>query len=97
MMTVFRFADKTEFYWILVLILIIFMDVFFKKRFLQKLTKQMSDKIYPILTASLSTKKRKWKFYLQAIVVVLMVCTWLKTPDELIAKTFNASSYSAGM
>ena len=69
----FRFENPSQFIWLFAIPVLIVL-FFFSMRFLRKrLQSQLGPRVAPLLTASISWGKRRWKLFLQCVTLALMV------------------------
>lgn len=75
---VFRWENPSVFYlFILVIVAVIFVVAY--NRFQRKqFAKAFQSRFYEFLTSSVSQQKRKWKWFLQAMVLLLLVVCWAR-------------------
>lgn len=72
-MSHFRFENPYAFYWLWILPIVWVLSYVFLKAHLKRLKKFFSDKMYPFLSSSVSTNRRRWKLILESIVLLLFV------------------------
>ncbi len=69
----FRFENVHAFQFLFLIPLLWLLAFIFTKRSLLKMQKAMGEKIYPFLSSSVSTSKRRWKLILQSLTLLFMV------------------------
>ncbi len=69
----FRFENTSAFYFLWLLPLLILMAFVFTKRAQKKIRKVVGVKLAPFLTSSVSISSRRWKLFLQCLVVFFFV------------------------
>ncbi|GIL16298.1 MAG: BatB protein [Oligoflexia bacterium] len=69
----FRFENLVAFQYLLLIPVLLGIGFVTLKRSEERLKKSFGEKMLPFLTASISKSKRKWKIFLQSLVVAMMV------------------------
>lgn len=69
----FRFENTHAFQLLFLLPLLWLVAFVFARRSLAKMKKVMGEKIYPFLSSSVSSSKRRWKLILQSLVLFFMI------------------------
>ena len=78
-MSGFLFEHKEAFYYLVALLLALWgLKYFFAKLQLKKMHGRVNLKLLPLLTATLSAKKRKWKERLQILVLALFILSYAR-------------------
>ncbi|MGE3759334.1 MAG: VWA domain-containing protein, partial [Pseudobdellovibrionaceae bacterium] len=73
-----RFENVAAFYWIPVVIVGMFFISLSLKQTRKKIEKNIGKKMTPFLTASLSTKKRTFKLFLQGLCLLFIILAWAR-------------------
>lgn len=69
----FRFEDPNSFNYLWLLLVLIFTVKFVQKKLNKKIQTGVGQRLLPFLTQSISKTKRRWKFFLQMMVLTLMI------------------------
>jgi Ca-activated chloride channel family protein len=75
---VFRFADPQHLYWLWAIAAYAVMSIFWEKYLRKKLLKSLGDRVAPVLTASLSLPRRRWKLGLQVLGLSFLLLAWAR-------------------
>ena len=73
-----RFASASYLHWLWILPVLFVLFRIWSKRAEARFRKNLGGKTVPLLTASVSQKKRKWKIYLQLIALTLMIVSYAR-------------------
>lgn len=73
-----RFENPSLFLYLLIIPVLLLLSFFFQKRSEKRLKHYLGKQLSPILTQSLSVAKRKWKWFLQSIVLLLFIVAWAR-------------------
>lgn len=69
----FRFENPQAFYYLWLLLIVVIFAFLFTRRAERKLKKALGDRVAPILTASVSKVRRRWKLILQCLVLFCFI------------------------
>jgi len=69
----FRFENPQAFFYLWLLLVVIVFSIIFTKRAEKKLKKALGSRVAPVLTASVSKLRRRWKLILQCLVLFCFI------------------------
>ena len=70
-----RFFDSAQLNWLVLLICMLVVQIYFRKKSLVRIKKSFGSRLGPFLTSSFSDRKFILKFFLELTIVALLVCT----------------------
>lgn len=78
----FRFASGGALYWLWLIPLLFVVSYYYTQRINKKLISNLSAKLKPFLTSSVSANKRRWKLRLELLVLALMVLAYARPQTQ---------------